>query len=355
VVLTYPHAEAAARPASVRVRPAGRAGRGIAVIGAGNFAQATLLPRIARAADWRRVIVVTTSGPSAHTAATRFGFERAGTDPEEALTHPDVGVVVIATRHDSHAELAARALRAGLSVFVEKPLAISPEGLEAVLAAVRESGNDRLLVGFNRRFSAFARALAGHFPGGAQAVGYRVNAGPLAPDHWTRLRAVGGGRLIGEGCHFIDLMSFLIGRRVAEVHAHALRAVDGGSPDTLHVNLRYEAGAVGHMLYVATGDASQPKERVEAFGHGRSGVLDNFRRLELWRNGTRAVRGRRGAVDKGFDAEIEAFLEAAADRSRPMPIPLEDLVNTTAATFAAERSVLEARVVAVPECLAEVT
>ena len=352
VVLTYPATQPTRAASSVVVHRSSRAGRGIVVIGAGNFAQATLLPRLA-AADWRRIMVVTTSGPSAHTAADHFGFERAGTDVDEALRDPDVGAVVIATRHDTHAALAARALRAGLPVFVEKPLAISLDGLREVLAAIRESGNDRLMVGFNRRFSAFGRALAAHFPGGAQAVTYRVNAGSLPPNHWTRVREEGGGRIIGEGCHFVDLTSFLVGGRVVEVQAHALPAGDGGSPDTVQVNLRYDTGAVGHLLYVATGDPKQPKERVEAFGHGRSGVLDNFQRLELWRHGKPAVRKAGIGVDKGFGGELSAFLTACRDRTQRMPIPLDDLVNTTTATFAAERSIAERRAITIADLIQE--
>lgn len=353
VLLTYPGTQAGRPSSAVAVRPTGRAGRGIVVIGAGNFAQATLLPRLAKAADWRRIMVVTTSGPSAHTAAKHFGFERAGTDVDEALRDPDVGAVVIATRHDTHAALAARALRAGVPVFVEKPLAISLDGLREVLAAIRESGNDRLMVGFNRRFSAFGRALAEHFPGGAQAVTYRVNAGSLRPDHWTRVREEGGGRVIGEGCHFVDLTSFLVGGRVVEVQAHALPVVDRGSSDTVQVNLRYDTGAVGHLLYVATGDPKQPKERVEAFGHGRSGVLDNFQRLELWRHGKPTVRKAGIGVDKGFDGEMSAFLVACRDRTQRMPIPLDDLVNTTTATFAAERAIAERRAITIAELMQE--
>jgi len=353
IILSYPVAEPSVRPSGVAVRPSDRTGRGIAVIGAGHFAQATLLPRIANAASWRRIIVVTTSGPSAHSAAKRFDFERAGTDVEEALTDPDVGAVFIVTRHDSHAALAARALRAGLPVFVEKPLAISVDGLREVLSAVRESGNDRIMVGYNRRFSSFVRALATHLTGGAQAVSYRVNAGPLPAGHWTRVPEEGGGRLIGEGCHFVDLTSFLVGSRIVRVHADALPSSDGGSTDTFQVNLHYETGSVGHLLYVASGDPKQPKELLEAFGRGRSGVLENFQRLELWSQGKAAVHKSWVTVDKGFDAEVQVFLDSCLDASLPMPISLEDLVNTTVATFAAERSLVERRVVEVTELLSE--
>jgi predicted dehydrogenase len=353
VILTYPVAERPARAPAVVLRGAQRPGRGIAVIGAGRFAQATLLPRLARARDWRRVIAVTTSGQSAHTAARQFEFERAGTDVEEAFADPDVGAVFIATRHDTHAGLAARALRAGLPVFVEKPLAITLEGLREVMTAVRDSGNDRVTVGFNRRFAPFGQAMAAHFAGAAQAASYRVNAGPLPPDHWTRVRDVGGGRLIGEGCHFVDFLGFLTGGRVVEVHCHALAPADGGSEDTMQVNLRYDTGAVGHLLYVATGEPRQPKERVEAFGHGRSAVLENFERLELWRHGRRTIRRARLAPDKGFDTEVAAFLAACQDPSRPMPIPLDVLVNTTLATLSAERAVVERRAVTLAELMPE--
>lgn len=349
VLLTYPEGAARRSAPSVMLRPAtpGRPGAGVAVIGAGHFARATLLPRLARAEGLRRVIVVTTSGPSARTAAEDFGFEQAGTSVEEALAHPDVGMVIVATRHDTHARTAATALRAGHAVFVEKPLAITDDELEGLALAIAESGNVRLMVGFNRRFSAHAMQLRRHFAAGAEAVSYRVNAGRLPPDHWTRRREEGGGRIVGEGCHFIDLMSFLVRSRVREVHAYAVPPADGGTPDTVLLNLAYESGAVGNLLYASVGDPRMPKEQLAVFGGGRSAVLANFQRLEVWGEGRRSVHRARFKVDKGFDGEIEAFLGACATGTE-MPIPLADLFNTTRATFAAERSLATRQPIAVP-------
>lgn len=354
VMLTYPGGLRPAQLGAVQVRDPVAADRnGIAFIGAGNFAQATLLPRFAKLADWRLDTVVTTSGASARTVADRFGFARAGTNADDALARGEIGAVVIATRHDSHARLAGAALRAGHAVFVEKPLAISIAGLRTVLTAARESGNARLLVGFNRRFSAHARQIRAHFPTGVQAMSYRVNAGPLPAVHWTRQRDEGGGRLIGEGCHFVDLMVSLADALVTDVHAVAVPVADGATADTLQVNLRFAGGAVGHLLYVASGDPALPKERLEVFGHGRSAVLDNFQRLELWAAGRRRQTGGGVAVDKGFDGEVEGFGRAAR-AGGPMPIPFDQLINVTAAMLAAERSLAEGRVVPVNEILAEV-
>jgi len=346
IALTYGDGGGSPVTPVVPVRPAGTAPQALAMIGAGNFAQATLLPRLVKADGWRRTVVVTTSGASSRTAAERYGFERAATDPADAIDDPAAGAIVIATRHNTHAGLAERALRAGKAVFVEKPLAITAEELERLVAAIRETGNDRLMVGFNRRFSAHAAKLRAHLAPGAQAVTYRVNAGPLPDDHWTRQRDVGGGRMIGEGCHFIDLMTFLVGSLVEDVHAVALPSADAGSADTVQVNLRYANGAVGHLLYVAAGDPRMPKERVEAFGRGRAGVLENFQRLTLWKGGEAREEKSGLAVDKGFDGEVEAFLRAAREGG-PMPIPLEELLNTTWATFAVEQSLAERRAVRV--------
>lgn len=325
---------------------AGASGSGVAVIGAGSFASATLLPRIAKDSRLDRVVVATRSGSSAASAAEAFGFAKASTSPEEALAEPNVGITVIATRHDSHASLASQALRSGHAVFLEKPLAINQAQLDDLVAAVEESGNDRILVGFNRRFSGLAAKLRGHFPGGPQAVTYRVNAGALPADHWTRDPNVGGGRIIGEGCHFVDLISFLVSGSVRETHAFALPSPDGGTPETVVATLRYDNGAVATLEYVGVGDKGMPKELIQAFGHGRSATLENFKTLTLWRGGKSSENRRRLGIDKGYDEELKAFFDASLE-GNPMPIPFASLVNTTLTTFAIEQSIAEGGVVKV--------
>src|SRR2546426_563240 len=222
IVLSYPSAPgestvAPAPPAApslnlrARSTPPLAKGQSIVVgfIGAGSFARSTLLPILKKHRDVRLRTVVTTQGVTALPAQRRFGFDRIGTDPDLVFTDPDVHLVFIATRHDSHADLVVRALESGKNVFVEKPLAINEEQLARVERAA-STAPGILMVGFNRRYSPHARALRGAFAGrGPLMMTYRVNAGPLPPGHWLNDPQVGGGRIIGEPCHFIDLMSFL--------------------------------------------------------------------------------------------------------------------------------------------------
>ena len=351
IVLTYPGAERREPTRAVSVspleRPKGTA-LGIAVIGAGDFARSTLLPRLARHPEAKLKAIVTSSGGSARSAAEEFEAAMAVTDPRVVLEDPEIGIVVIITRHDSHAGLAEAALRAGKAVFVEKPLAIELGELRRLQSAIEESGNDRLMVGFNRRFSDYVTRLRERFGGVPLAMVYRVNAGPLPAEHWTRLRDVGGGRIIGEGCHFVDTMTFLTGSPVTQVHAHAVPPADRGSADTVQINLRYENGSVGHIAYMATGDPAMGKERLEVFGGGRSAILDNYKRLVIWSGGKRRRSRSRLSVDKGFDREVAVFLDACVGGST-MPITIAELVNTTEATFAIERSLAEGRSITLEE------
>lgn len=351
VVLTYgeEQVEVPTRVVTVsRIERPGGAAPGIGVIGAGNFARATLLPRLKRHPGVRLKTIVTSTGSSARSAAEQFGAEVASTAPEVAFEDPEIGIVVIITRHDSHARLAEAGLRAGKAVFVEKPLAIELDELRELQRAVEETSNDRLMVGFNRRFSEYASLLRAGFADLRLSMSYRVNGGAVPADHWTRRRDEGGGRIIGEGCHFVDMMTYLAGALVTEVHAHAQAPSDRGTPDNVQVNLRYEDGSVGHLVYVAGGDPAMGKERLEVFGGGRSAVLDDYKRLEIWSGGKSKKTKSRVSIDKGFDREVAMFLDSCI-AGLEMPIALAELVNTTEVTFAVERSLAEGRSV----CLSE--
>jgi predicted dehydrogenase len=343
VVLTYPEAgpraDADARLSrSLVVRPTRAAGAlaGVGVIGGGNFARAVLLPRLARRSDASLVGIVTSTGATAKGAAERFGFGYASTDAQRVLDDPAVHAVVIATRHASHARLASRALRAGKAVFVEKPLAIDEEGLDEVLAAQAESGG-LLAVGFNRRFSPLAREMKRTFDAALPlAITYRVNAGAIPAEHWTQDPQEGGGRVIGEACHFVDFCQFLTDDAPVEVYAAKLGGRDGALGDTVSVTIRYARGSVASIHYFATGDKSVGKERVEAFGGGTIAVLDDFRTVSVSRDGHTSHVKRR-AQEKGFDEEIEAFLGAVRTGGEP-PIDVATLASTTRVTFAALES-----------------
>ncbi|MGH9835118.1 MAG: Gfo/Idh/MocA family protein, partial [Blastocatellia bacterium] len=240
-----------------------------------------------------------------------------------------INTVLIATRHDTHAAMTAEAVRAGKTVYVEKPLAISEEGLEEVLSAVAQN-DGRVMVGFNRRFSPLSIALKQFFDGVEHlAVTYRVNAGAIPKESWVQ-QAEGGGRILGEVCHFVDYLQFLTGAEPEEVFAYRSAA----GVDTLSVIVKLSDGSVGNINYFANGDRGFPKERIEVYGGARTAALDDFRVLETWRDGKRKAT-KRLAQDKGFDQELAAFIEAARTGGQT-PIAWRSVVLTTLATLRIE-------------------
>jgi predicted dehydrogenase len=286
VLLTYPERSAPPRrrvELAARALPQGTLGVGF--VGAGNFARSVLLPRFSKLPGSALVGVSTATGMNAKAVGDRFGFGYATTDTSAQLADGSSAAVVIATRHSSHARLAAQALRAGKAVFVEKPLALNEAELGEVLAAQAESGGV-LAVGFNRRFSPLAAELKGAFaPGIPLALNYRINAGAIPRESWIHDPGDGGGRIIGEVCHFVDLCQYLTGDDPVEVFAHALGGAEGGLHDTVSISLRFAGGSIASLAYYATGDGSFAKERLEVFGGGALGVLDDFRELTLSRGG----------------------------------------------------------------------
>lgn len=306
----------------------------LGVIGCGNYASSMLLPHLTGRSDVELVEVVTRSSLSAVNAVKKHGFRRMGTAHATLLAADDVDAVLILTRHASHAALVCDALRAGKTVFVEKPLAISEGQLENVIETVEETGNDRLLVGFNRRYAPLLTGLHGDWGrlSEPQVVLYRVNAGRVAADSWYADAAQHGTRFVGEGGHFIDTISWwLSSDPVAATAVHTR-----GASDNLVVTLRYPDGSVGIVTYLTEGDARYPKEQLEAFAGGAVARLDNFRATELWRGGrARRSRAWRG-TDKGQASQMAAFI-AAARSGGPMPIALASLIATTRATLAAVR------------------
>jgi predicted dehydrogenase len=307
------------------------------VIGAGNYATTMLLPYLAERSDVRLVEVTTSTALSAATAARRFGFERMGTEYQHAIEADDIDAVVIATRHGTHALMAAEALRAGKAVFLEKPLAVDEPQLETVVGAMRESGNRRLMVGFNRRFAPLLNTLRDMWgPRSApHVVTYVVNAGKLGADSWYGQAPLHGSRFIGEGCHFVDTVSWWLG--VDPVSVWAAGTPD--DPDNLVATLRYPDGSIATISYLTQGDVKHPKETLMIYGEGKVARLANFRRIDTWFRGKRRYKRTLKGVDKGQRGELDAFVRAVVTGSS-MPIPVESIVATTRATFAAERSAL---------------
>jgi predicted dehydrogenase/threonine dehydrogenase-like Zn-dependent dehydrogenase len=350
VLLTYP--DTTREPVAITRRPGPGpvvrlTGVGVGVIGAGLFANATILPVLGRRRDVRLVRVATASGVTATHAARRYGFAEAAADPRTVLDDPDIQAVFILTRHDAHASLATEALERGKWVFVEKPLALDDAGLGRVARALEIAG-PRLLVGFNRRYSPplgeARRFLAAS--GGPIMLACRVNAGRLAPDSWVFDEREGGGRVRGEVCHFVDLAAALVGRPPARVSAEALPFGATG-PQDISAVLRFADGSLATILYTAGGDKSYSRERIEAFGGGRVAVIDNFRRLELATGGRRRVR-RWLNSQRGYVEEIEAFVRAVRGEA-PLPTLPDEAVWVTAATFAIEEALTSREIIAVDQ------
>jgi polar amino acid transport system substrate-binding protein len=307
---------------------------GVAFVGAGNYAKAILLPAVSRCEGVRKLCVVTSTGASARHTAEKFGYAGCGTDPAAALADPEVDLVFVATRHDSHAALAEAALRAGKAVWLEKPAALDREELAKLLAAAADTGGF-LTLGYNRRFSPHARAVREAFEGrrGALAVRYAVAAGPTPAGTWHTDPATGGGRIVGEACHFVDLCSWLVGAPPVSVYARALGR--GGETDDSTVMLfAFADGSTAAIEYLARAAAGLPKERFEASADGRTAMCDNFRE-------TKIVGGRRVKTlnqDKGQAAAV-AEVVAAVRRGAPSPFTLAEIAGVSDATFAVARSI----------------
>ena len=312
----------------------------VAFIGFGNYARSTLLPALKRAGDVLLQTVVTTTGLSAGHAADKHGFTTVSTDPDSALADPAIDMVVIATRHDTHSALATIALQAGKHVFCEKPLAVDDDGLAWVLDAAQQS--DALLcVGFNRRFAPlFVAARNALSPRtGPLVMLYRINAGAIGGESWIQ-RDEGGGRIIGEICHFIDAMVFLTGALPVEVSAQAAR----GHSDAVSILMRFSDGSTGTIVYSSLGDAAVAKEYLEVFASNCVVQLDDFRMLRVTCNGKVLVRNI--AQDKGQAAMFAAFL-ATIRGGGPAPISLQELRAVTEATFAIEDALRTGAVVSI--------
>lgn len=363
IVLTYPEREVATRRieiAPLQARQPSRSPRvsaslGLGLIGAGLFAKGTLLPVLRRERGVHLTGVVTTSGVTGRHAAERYGFRFCSTDVDELLHDPATHAVVIATRHGDHAGLVRRALEAGKDVFVEKPLAINEEQLRAVMEAARRS--DRvLMVGFNRRYSPFSRAAREWLKreAGPLSLVIRVNAGRVPQESWVMDAEEGGGRIIGELCHFVDLAQYLTGSLVRAVAGSGMGGGRSGNDDTTHVTLVMEDGSVATIVYSALGHKGFPRERVEVFrGHGAC-VIDNFRSV-LFTSPTWRGQRRGWNVDRGHAAELHAFLSAVRGERSGLPT-LDEYENATLATFAIQRAVVEkAWVSVVPDAHTEST
>ncbi|MFD5820109.1 bi-domain-containing oxidoreductase [Streptomyces sp. NPDC127038] len=304
----------------------------LAFIGAGNYATSMLLPHLAQRDGIELSTVVTTTALSAANAQRKFGFGEATTDLDAVLGDKSVDAVFVVTRHSSHAELTRKALLAGKTVFVEKPLALTEDELAGVLAAVEESGNDRLQVGFNRRFSPLLQEARKRFGArtGPASLRYLVNAGQLTQGSWYLQQGTEGSRFAGEGGHFVDTASWLLDADPVSVYAVA----PSGNED-LQIVLGYPDGSTATISYVTTGAPGFPKETLDLVADGKVLRLDDFVRASVYGRKRWVSSRLPKARDKGQSAELAAFVKAVRTGG-PMPVPLESLVATTAATLAVQ-------------------
>ncbi|TCO35361.1 putative dehydrogenase [Kribbella steppae] len=302
-------------------------------IGAGNYASSMLLPHLQKNEDAVLAHVATNKSLSAANAQRRFGFEQIATEANAVLSDESLDAVFVVTRHSTHAELTCRALETGKAVFVEKPLALNDEDLDRIVATADATGNDRLMVGFNRRFAPLLTDLRDRFgtPGGGSSLRYLVNAGRLDPSSWYLDQDKEGSRFAGEGGHFIDTLSWWLDSPPTEVYA-----VPGPDAGDVIVSLRFANGSVGTISYVGGGNSRFPKETVDITGGGRNGRLDNFQSASVWTGRKPSTRKAR-STDKGQRIELERFV-AAVKSGGPMPISFDSLIATTRATIAVDKS-----------------
>ena len=338
IVIAY-DTGARAEASRLVVRTGGSWGAGtLGFIGAGSYAMSHLLPNV-KPYGGRLKGVMTARGTSSRSVAERYGFEYCTSDAAQILGDRDIDTVFVATRHDSHARYALEALEAGKHVFVEKPLALTPEELAQVtevVARLEEEGRGRLVMtGFNRRFSPLTTELIERVGQGPMTMIYRVNAGYMPSDHWMQIADIGGGRIIGEGCHFIDYLTHLNGSPPVEVFASAMddpQALE----DNILINLRFENGSIGTVAYFANGPKSLPKEYVEVYRAGVCARIHDFRKLEI-HGGAKTHTRKLMAQDKGQPEMMRQFLEAVR-QGTDSPIPFDQIHAVLTATFRAVES-----------------
>jgi len=345
VVFRYDAGAAAARTVALREpapRPA-REGVGVAFLGAGNYAKGMLLPALGRCSGVDKRAIVTATGPSARSTAEKFGFADCGTDPAAVFDSPDVQLVFVATQHDSHAALAEAALRAGKAVWVEKPPALTEAELVALAQAVEATGGF-VAVGYNRRFSPHGRAVRKAFESrqGPASISYTVAAGATPGGTWHTDPAAGGGRLLGECGHFIDLCSYLVGAPPTHVYARALGR-DPETDDSTVMLFGFADGSTASLAYLANASNELPKERFELSADGRTAICDNFRT-------TRILGGENVKTlnqDKGQATAVQEVVEAVRSGA-PSPFSLAEIVAVSRATFAVHESIRTGRAIEIP-------
>jgi polar amino acid transport system substrate-binding protein len=319
---------------------------GVGLIGAGQYAKGELLPAIKKVGiPFKLIGVATASGSSGKHVAEKFGFDYCTTDYTELLNDENIDVVLIATRHNLHALMTIEALKAGKDVFVEKPLAMNEDELIKLISAVKEN-HGQVMVGFNRRFSPFT-TYAKKFFGPINepvVINCRVNAGCVPKDSWVHDPKQGGGRIIGEVCHFVDLIQYLSDSLPESVYAECISGSNEAMPDedNVAITIKLRNGSVGSIIYVASGDKSYPREKVEVFGKGSVALINNFKSMSFIKDGKTKKKKSYLGIDRGHNNEMNVLFKAIKD-GKDFPVDFDEYIYTTLATFKIVESISEGK------------
>lgn len=343
IVLTYPQKQSK-KESRVEVHPFVKKEDvlSVGVLGAGNYAKATFLPVMYKSSQVDLVGIASINGVNAQHAASKFGFKYATSSAEEILKDKNINTVVIMTRHKDHAAFTQQALAQGKHVYCEKPLALTLDELAQIDALLAKPKTPLLMVGFNRRFALLSEKLKTFLADRQEPLyaHYTINAGFLPSTHWQHDPLEGGGRIIGEACHFIDYLTFLVGAAPVALRATALPDQGKYHQDNMHITLEFPDGSIGSIVYLANGDKAFPKERVEVFCAGKIAVLQDYRSLELVAGGRKTVVRSHLRQDKGHQASWAAFVQAIREVSTP-PIPYRQLLAVSKAAILCTRSAVE--------------
>ena len=321
-------------PAEASVALPFKGGSILAIIGSGNFTKATVLPILSKLKANIKYLS-SSSGLSGTLLAKKYGVQFSTTNNDDILNDSEVSAVLITTRHDAHARMCIAALRAGKHVFVEKPLALNQAELAEIIEVYQQSGKT-LTVGFNRRFSPFAQDVKKQLGDSNTPINVitTINAGEIPANHWTHDMTIGGGRIIGEACHSIDLITYLSGSLVESIVMNAMGQNPAENTDNASILLKYKNGSTGVINYFANGNKGYSKERLEVYSHGKTMIIDNFRKSEYY--GTKSS-GMSRSQDKGHLEQFRMFLERIKNGGDAI-IPIEEIINTSKASLAAVES-----------------
>ena len=353
VILTYPPQKAVKPVTRVQIQNkishSSSKDINLGVLGAGNYANAVFLPAIIHVGNTNLHTIVSASGSSAQYAAHRYQFSYAASVESEVLKNKSINVVAILTRHNQHARQVIACLQLGKHVYCEKPLALQTKEVTQIERLLAKKDHPLLMVGFNRRFSTFGQTLHQLFQERSEPLyaHYRINAGYLPTDHWLHDPKQGGGRIIGEGCHFIDFITYLVGEAPQKILTRTLPDAGKYNQDNALITLEFPDGSLGTISYLANGDNELNKEYLEVFCGGRVGIIDDFRKLITIQNGHKQTHYSHFRQDKGHRASWEAFINAIRTNGKP-PIPYDQILSVTRASIAAAQAVNTGTTIDIP-------